>query len=39
MQENVPTTKIPYEKNCDRQVVRINEALPKIGVDKVLQDL
>jgi hypothetical protein len=40
MQEDVSTTKTPYEEFCDElQVVWIIEALRKIGVDKALQDL
>jgi hypothetical protein len=39
MQENVLTTKTPYEEFHNHQVVQVNEALHNIGVDKALQDL
>jgi hypothetical protein len=39
MQENVLTTKTPYEEFRNHQVAQVNEALRNIGVDKALQDL
>jgi len=39
MQENVFTTKTPYEEFRNHQVAQVNEALRNIGVNKVLQNL